>query len=99
MEQDHLHRVDERNAEICGQQLGIEVFAAACHVVALRYATQMRGDGFEVSGQIDLQLQLSDDVGKALPYLPQRGQKILACAGSVISPKYKTACSYGILQD
>ena len=59
----------------------------------------MRGDGFEVSGQIDLQLQLSDDVGKALPYLPQRGQKILACAGSVISPKYKTACSYGILQD
>ena len=59
----------------------------------------MRGDGFEVSGQIDLQLQLSDDVGKALPYLPQRGQKILACAGSVISPKYKTAFSYDILQD
>ena len=26
----------------------------------------MRGDGFKVSGQIDL--QLSDDVGKALPY-------------------------------
>ena len=84
-EQDHLRRVDERNAEIRGQQLGVEIFAAACHIVALRRSAQMIGDGVKVSGQIGLQMQLGDDIFKALPDLHQRGQKILACAGGIIA--------------
>ena len=35
-EQDHLRRVDKGKAEIGGQKLGVQIFAAAGHIVALR---------------------------------------------------------------
>ena len=35
-EQDHLRRVDKAEAEIGRQQSGVQIFAAAGHIVALR---------------------------------------------------------------
>ena len=42
-------------------------------------------DGGKVRREIDLQLQLGDDIGKALPDLTERGGKILPGAGGVIA--------------
>lgn len=42
-------------------------------------------DGGKVRREIDLQLQLGDDIGKALPDLIEHGGKILPGAGGVIA--------------
>ena len=84
-EQDHLRRVDKGKAEIGRQQSGVQIFAAAGHIVALRRSAQVCFDGGKVRREIDLQLQLGDDIGKALPDLIERGGKILPGAGGVIA--------------
>ena len=85
MEQNHLRRIDKAEAEIGGQQFGIEIFAPAGHIIALGALAQMRLDGGKVRLEIDGQMQRVNNVGKALSDLGEHRRRILSCAGGVIA--------------
>ncbi len=85
VEMNVVRGVDEFIADEGGEDFGVQVFAAAGHVIPFRGALQVLADDLNFGFQIEVQFQVFDDVGETLLDLAEDGFEVFAVRGGVIA--------------
>ena len=85
LKDDGLRGIDKGETEIGGDDLGIEVFAAAGHIIPLVPGFQVLADDGKLDIQAKADVQLPNDLLEALLNLRQNRLKILVGRGQLLA--------------
>ena len=78
-------RIHKGEAQIGRNDLGVEVLAAACHIVTVGLCFQMGADHSDLAIHIEVNAQFSDDIGKAVSDLSEDIGKIILGSSLIVA--------------